>query len=91
MPEQPPQLKQADLEGMTPEQIVKARKAGQLNEYLGIPAPPQPMTATTFTDEEGHPRGITAEDLKTMAPEEIVRARRLGRLRHLGYAPGGRR
>jgi hypothetical protein len=54
---------------------------------LGIPVEPAPMTATTLTDEEGKPRGITEEDLATMAPEEIVMARKAGRLRHFGVAP----
>jgi hypothetical protein len=87
MPEQLPQLTEQDLEGMTPQQIVEARKAGQLNEYLGVPVPPEP----TSTDEEGKPRAITEEDLATMPPEAIVKARRAGRLRHLGYAAGGKR
>lgn len=79
-----PQLTEEDIRNLTSEQIVNARKAGQLNEYLGVPVAPPPSTATTFTDEEGHPRAITEADLATMTPEAIVEARRAGRLRHLG-------
>jgi hypothetical protein len=88
MPDPLPQLTEQDVKGMTPEAIVEARKAGQLNEYLGVPVPPPPFT---LTDEEGKPRPLTEADLQAMTPQEIVAARKAGRLRHLGYAPGGRR
>ena len=72
---------------MSPEQIVNARKAGQLNEYLGVPV----VARFTPTDEDGNPRAITEQDLARMTPDEIVTAHRAGQLRHLGYAGGGKR
>jgi len=82
------QLTEHDLQGMSAEEIVQAREAGQLNELLGMPAPAPPFSAV---DDEGKPRAITEEDLVTMSPEAIVKARRAGQLRHFGYAPGSRR
>ena len=88
MPDPLPQLNEEDVKGMTPEQIVEARKAGQLNEYLGVPVEPAPATTTfEFTDEEGQPRAITPDDLAQLEPEQIVALRKAGRLRHLGVAP----
>ena len=40
MPEPLPQLTEDDVRNMSPEAIVAARKAGQLNEYLGVPVQP---------------------------------------------------
>jgi hypothetical protein len=89
MPDDPlPQLTEEDLKGLSPEQIVAAREAGQLPKFLGVPLPSPPFRPT---NEEGKPRAITEADLAQMTPEEIVTGRRAGRLRHLGYAPGGRR
>jgi hypothetical protein len=88
MSEPLPQLTEDDVREMTPEQIVKAREAGQLNEYLGAPAPTPPFKPV---DEDGNPRAITTDDLARMTTEEIVTAHRTGHLRHLGYAGGGKR
>jgi len=73
MSEPIPQLTEQDVRGMSAEQIVQARKAGRLNEYLGVPVEPPPFTAT---DEEGNPRAITEVDLARMTPEQIVAARK---------------
>lgn len=37
-PAQPPQLSRQDLAGMTPDAINEARKAGRLNDVMGIPS-----------------------------------------------------
>lgn len=38
MTDTPPQLTREHLRGMTPEQIVEAKRAGRLDSLLGIPA-----------------------------------------------------
>jgi hypothetical protein len=63
----------------TVQQIVEARKAGQLHTLLSTSDDPPDPTPTS-----AHPDGvITVADLKTMTPEEIVAARRAGRMNHL--------
>jgi hypothetical protein len=85
MPDDPlPQLTAEDVRDMTPDEIVEARKAGQLNEHLGVPLPEPPFTQPVGDD--GKPRAITEADLKEMPPELVVTLRRQGKLRHLGVA-----
>jgi hypothetical protein len=62
------QLREADLKLMSPEEIVKAQEAGQLDDLLGKPRRDIPRTGQL---KEHH--------LKLMTPEEIVAAEAAGR------------
>lgn len=62
------QLTIDDLKAMTPEEIVLAKAAGELNDLLGIATPDIPA--------EGQ---LTREHIQHMTPEQIVEARAAGR------------
>ena len=77
---------------MPPEEIVRARKAGELDEYLAGRDPGRPTDEPASADKPT-PRGdadqgarggganqLSADDVKLMTPGQIVRARREGRL-----------
>jgi len=68
-----PQLAAADLTTMSPQQIVEAQAAGQLNQLLGIPLPADIPT-------EGQ---LTREHLAHMTAQQIVDAQQAGRLETL--------
>jgi hypothetical protein len=85
VPEPVRQFTNAEVKAMSPEEVVAAHRAGQLDALMGR-MPAEPVLAERATAE----CGITPADLATMAPEAIVKARREGRLEHLGYA-GDRR
>ena len=77
--EQIPQLTIAALRKMTPDQIVAARKAGQLEALR--------RGESGDVDDPGtRPEQIT--DLTGMTPDQIVRARREGRLDDLAKGVG---
>lgn len=67
------QLTEADLAGMTAEEIVKAREDGALADYLS--GPPAADRTPPLADPQ-----YSAEDLKDMTPDEIVAARLGGHL-----------
>jgi hypothetical protein len=67
-----PQLTRDDLKGMTPEQIVAANQAGDLDEYLGRRAAHQLPAAHVQW---------TADDVRQATPEQIVQAEKTGQLR----------
>lgn len=76
------QYSHADVQRMTPEQIVAARQAGQLRDLLsGSPRAPK-------SDAPPVPQ-LTREDLADMTNDQIVEARRAGQLAEIlgGEAP----
>ena len=85
----PKQLTADDLEKMTPNEIIAARKAGQLEKfdefrrrgrrYNPSRAPRVPYPAVNPADVTA-PDQLTRDDLDAMAPAEITAAYRAGRL-----------
>jgi len=59
------------LDSATPAEINAARRAGELNEVLGLPAPFE-------REDEGKP--VSAEELEAMTPAQVMAAYRAGKL-----------
>lgn len=78
-PTAPKQLTQADLKGMTSDEIVAARETGQLDAVQqGID--PETYRRPAWMNPN---RRIERADLAEMTPEQINEARESGRLNHL--------
>lgn len=83
------QLTRADLENMTPAQIVQAREDGRLRRILA-PVPSGELAGPELRIRQLENDGITQltrADLKTMSTRQITEARREGRLTRILTTP----
>ncbi|MET7858812.1 hypothetical protein ABZS81_16645 [Streptomyces sp. NPDC005318] len=71
-----PQLTREDLDGLSPAEIMKAKREGKLDALLG----PGSNAHRNAINADPDPNQFTAEDLDGMSPAEIVSAKRAGRL-----------
>jgi hypothetical protein len=96
--ETPIQRSYAEMKQMPPEEIVRARKAGEFAELMAGRDPGRPTSANEPASVDVRPAGsadqgardvpnfgqVGLEELRRMTPEQRVQARKEGRLLSLG-------